>query len=166
MKKSGILTSRLMPIAAFIVASAIGLMGVIFIAPQALAQVESSEDGKKLVDFCSATEGANCYIVNIKNASSATVMSTVIDQNSTGGVCNKSSIRVKDSNTGNNSVPNKEIKEYVQATLNSACAYEIKYNVTKGCTGDTRARIKSGKTPTVVGLDKNCGTLKTYKNYG
>ena len=166
MKKSGMLDSRVLPIAALATASAIGLMGVILIAPNALAQVETSDDGKKLVDFCSAIEGADCYTVNIKNASSATVMSTVIDQNSTDGACSKSSIRVKDSNTGNNSVPNKEIQEYVQATLNNACAYEIKYNVTKGCTGDTRARIKSGKEPTVVGLDKNCGTLETYKNYG
>ncbi|MEM1148512.1 MAG: hypothetical protein AAGH49_12020 [Pseudomonadota bacterium] len=142
------------------------LFGAAAFSAPAMAQVDESEDGVKLIDFCSDVEGGKCYTVNIKNASSATVMSTVIDQNSTGGVCSKSSIRVKDSNVGNNSIPNKEIQEYVRATLNSTCAYEVKYNVTKGCTGDTRARVKAGKTPATIGLDKNCGTLKTYKNYG
>ena len=145
------------------------LMGAICLAllsPQSVAQVEENEFGVKLVDYCSEIEGATCYTVRIKNASSATVLSTVIDQNSTGGTCEKSSVRVKKSNIGNNAAPNKEIQEYILATLNKACAYEVKYNVTNGCTGDTRARIKSGKAPSVVGLDKNCGTLQTYKNYG
>lgn len=166
MNKSGILGSRFMPIAAFLSACAIVVMAVVIIAPNALAQVEEDEFGVKLVDYCSEIESATCYTVRIKNASSATVLSTVIDQNSTGGTCEKSSIRVKKSNIGNNAAPNKEIQEYILATLNKACAYEVKYNVTNGCTGDTRARIKSGKAPSVVGLDKNCGTLQTYKNYG
>lgn len=166
MKKSGMLALRPGPVAGFLAASAISVMGVVFIAPKALAQVETGAEGLKLVDFCSSIEGADCYTVNIKNASSATAMSTVIDQNKTSGECEKSSIRVKNTKVGSNAIPNKDVKEYIRLTLNSACAYEVKFNVTNGCTGDTRARIKAGKTPTVVGLDKNCGSLETYKNYG
>ena len=143
----------------------LGLICFALISPTALAQTESTEDGKKLVEFCQAEANADCYTVRIKNASSATVVSTVIDQNSTDGACEKQSVRVKQNNTGNNSVPNKEIQEYIRATFDPACAYEVKYNVTNGCTGDTRARIKAGKEPAIVGLDKNCGSLKTYKNY-
>ena len=135
------------------------LMGLTAMA--AAAQVEDGENYTKTVNLCSGS----CYEVKIKNASSATVMSTDIIRNSTGGKCDKDSIKVKQNNTGNNAVPNSEIEPYIIATLGTKCAYEIKFNVSNGCTGDTRARIKEGKRPTKVLLDKNCGTLKTIKNY-
>ena len=143
----------------------LGWVCLALISPTSMAQVDEAPDGTKLVDFCSGAEDEICYTVKIKNASSATVMSTVIDQNRTDGACEKTSVRVQKSNTGNNSVSNKEIQEYIRASFNADCAYEVKYNVTNGCAGDTRARIKAGKSPETVGLDKNCGTLQTYKKY-
>lgn len=141
------------------------LTAAAFVAFPSVAQVSETADGAKLVDFCTGVEGAACYTVEIKNASSATVQSTDIDQNSTGGVCTKSSIKVKKNITGNNSMPNNTIGPYIYAKLNEHCAFEVKFNVTSGCVGDTRARIKAGKRPESVMLDKDCGTLKTIKHY-
>jgi len=129
----------------------------------AQAQVSEADDGTKLVSMCSPN--TKCYRVEIKNVSSATVMSTDIIRNSTDGACEKTSIKVKQNSTGNNSVPNKEVAPYIYADLSSKCAYEVKYNVTNGCTGDTRARIKAGKQPSKILLDKHCGTLATTKRY-
>jgi hypothetical protein len=119
----------------------------------------------KEVDLCTGVSGGSCYTVEIKNVSSATVMSTDFIRNSTDGKCEKDKVKVKKNDTGNNAVPNKEVTPYIEAKLNSKCAYEIKFNVTNGCTGDTRARIKAGKKPIRVALDKNCGTLETIKHY-
>lgn len=149
-----------------IAALALGICATAFWAVPAVAQVSDDPSGKKLVDFCANVTNEDCYVVEIKNASSATVMSTVIDQNLTGGVCEKDSVRVQKNVTGNNIPKNSEIDAYIYATLNPACAYEVKFNVSNGCTGDTRARVKSGKKPATILLDKNCGTLKTIKNYG
>ena len=137
--------------------------GILLAATTALpvaAQVTPKE-----VDLCTGVKGGSCYTVDIKNVSSATVMSTDVIRNSTDGKCEKDKVKVKSNDTGNNAVPNKEVTPYIIAKLNSKCAYEIKFNVTNGCTGDTRARIKAGKKPIRVSLDKNCGTLKTIKHY-
>ena len=133
-------------------------------APSA-AQVTDRPDGAKAIDFCSGVKGAKCYVVEIKNVSSATVQSTDFDQNSTDGACTKKSINVKMNYTGNNSMPNNTVAPYIYATFNSKCAYEVKYNVTNGCVGDTRARVKVNKKPIRISLDKDCGTLKTIKRY-
>ncbi|MEO1188671.1 MAG: hypothetical protein AAFW60_06330 [Pseudomonadota bacterium] len=142
--------------------------GFVLIAPAsdpAFAQVSDRGDGSKQIDFCSGVAGASCYEVEIKNVSSATVMSTDFDQNSTDGACTKTSIKVKARDTGNNAKQNGDVPPYIYANLNSKCAYEVKYNVTDGCIGDTRARIKVNKKPKRVMLDKDCGTLKTIKKY-
>ena len=132
----------------------------------AFAQVDDRDDGTKGVDFCAGVTDADCYTLQIKNVSSATVQSTDIDQNSTNGLCTKKQIKVKQNVTGNNSLPNNSIGPYLYAELNANCAYEVKFNVTDGCAGDTRARIKAGKQPEKAFLDKDCGSLVTVKKYG
>ncbi|MEL7031759.1 MAG: hypothetical protein AAGL97_05465 [Pseudomonadota bacterium] len=140
---------------------------VLLTAGPGLAQVTERDDGSdaKVINFCTGVSDADCYVVQIKNVSSATVMSTDFHQNATGGACEKDKIKVKDSVTGNNSMPNGTLQPYVYASFNANCAYEVKFNVTHGCEGDTRARVKVNKKPAKILLDKDCGTLKTIKNY-
>lgn len=80
-------------------------------------------------DYCPSS-GADCRIVNISNASGATVNKVNIIQQPTDGACAKDDRTVKQE-----MAPSVEY----QVRLNKACKYKVKFKTVSQCTGDKSA---------------------------
>ena len=104
-------------------------------------------------DYCPPS-GADCRIVNISNASGATVNKVNIIQQPTDGAC------AKDDRTVNQEMA--PSVEY-QVRVNKACKYKVKFRTVSQCTGDKTAYFTPEKFSNGVSealLRGECSDLK------
>jgi hypothetical protein len=116
----------------------------ITIAGSAAAQVE---------DYCPSSS-ADCRIVNVSNASGATVNKVNIIQQPTDGACAKDDRTIK-----REMAPSVEY----QVRVNKACKYKVKFKTVSQCTGDKTAyftpdKFSSGASEVL--LHGDCSDLK------
>lgn len=107
------------------------------------------------IDFC--IEGKACNKMVLRSRASVITTNTKITQESTNGTCTEETRTLKRnlSKAGANAAVN----------IDPTCQYKVKFNTTKGCTGDKTAHMRPGDLESVTGIELRggCGTLKTSK---
>lgn len=115
-------------------------------------------------DFCPSD--ANCVGLKVENNSGALVKQVRIDQEGTGGLCDKVTNTFSSNLSGMNVTGGNLRGESFTTQVYPQCQYKIKYGTTSGCSGDKVTHMKpsnfdSGKD--LVQLIGACGTLDTSK---